>query len=216
AEAGSWPNWLRGAWLARSGLIALGLASYWSVVDNAFLADDFDFIYRTRFMGVDWISGEFPPVQPRMPLIRPLAIPLFLLAHSLFGIHPEGYHATNLLLHLINALLIHAIVRQLWPGLAFLSAALFVTSPLIVEGPAWISARFDLLMSACYLAGVLALLRDRPFLAALGGTGAVLAKESGMTFPVVALGISLLRRRGWRPAVPALAVGVAYFALRAL
>lgn len=42
-----------------------------------------------------------------------------VLDHGVFGLRPEGYHLTNLLLHVTNGLLVLAIVRVALPPLAF-------------------------------------------------------------------------------------------------
>jgi hypothetical protein len=204
--------------LAVIALVGLGLAAYGSTLDNGFQGDDFLLVARARFVpATEALRGELAPrAKADAAFIRLLTIPLYKLDHALYGLRPAGYHVTNVLLHLANGLLLYAILRQGFPDLAFVASGLFLTAPLTVEAVAWIAARFDLLMAACYLAGVLALLAGRPYLAALAAAGAMLSKESGVTFPLTALGLSLLRGRGVAPALPACAVGVAYLALRLL
>jgi hypothetical protein len=77
--------------------------------------------------------------------------PVTWLSHmldiELFGLEPAGHHLTNLLLHVLNALLLFGLLerttRRLWPS-AFV-AALFALHPLHVESVAWISERKDVL-----------------------------------------------------------------------
>ncbi|MDB6121834.1 MAG: Tetratricopeptide 2 repeat protein [Pedosphaera sp.] len=77
--------------------------------------------------------------------------PLTWLSHivdfHLFGFNAAGHHATNLLLHIANVLLLFLLLRRMtgttWPS-AFV-AALFAWHPLHVESVAWISQRADLL-----------------------------------------------------------------------
>jgi hypothetical protein len=204
--------------LALVGLLGLGLAAYWSTLDNGFQGDDFAYVFRARFISTaDSVRGEFSaPPRPQPDFVRPLAVLLYTADHALYGLHPGGYHATNVLLHLTAGLLLYAILRQSLPDVAFVASGLFLTAPLTVESVAWIASRFDLLMATCYLAGVLALLAGRPYLSALGAAGAMLSKESGVTFPLAALAISFLRGRGVGPVLPACAVGAGYLALRLL
>ena len=77
--------------------------------------------------------------------------PLTWLSHmldsQLYGLDPRGHHATSVLLHLANSLLVHALFMSL-TGAFWRSAAvalLFAIHPLHVEPVAWVSGRKDLL-----------------------------------------------------------------------
>jgi hypothetical protein len=85
--------------------------------------------------------------------------PVTMLSHmldvELFGLHAGGHHATNVLLHLLNTILLFFLFRAMsgGPWLSALLAALFAVHPLHVENVAWISERKDLL---CAFFGLLA------------------------------------------------------------
>ncbi len=66
---------------------------------------------------------------------------------QLFGMNPAGHHATNLVVHIINALLVFFLFRRLTsdPAKSFIVAALFALHPLHVESVAWIAERKDVL-----------------------------------------------------------------------
>jgi len=70
-----------------------------------------------------------------------------MLDYKLFGLNAGGYHATNVLLHLLSVLLLFALFSrmtvEIWKS-AFV-AALFALHPLGVESVAWIALRKDLL-----------------------------------------------------------------------
>jgi tetratricopeptide (TPR) repeat protein len=75
---------------------------------------------------------------------------------SVWGLMPGGFHATNVLLHAVNAALLFFVLRGL-TGAVWRSAAvalLFAVHPLRVESVAWITERKDVL-SVCF--GLLAL-----------------------------------------------------------
>jgi tetratricopeptide (TPR) repeat protein len=93
--------------------------------------------------------------------------PLTWLSHmldvELFGLDPAGHHATNLLLHVANSLLLFAVLRAATrePGPSAVVAALFALHPTHVESVAWVAERKDvlstlfwLLATASYLATV--------------------------------------------------------------
>lgn len=71
----------------------------------------------------------------------------------IFGMNPGGHHFTNVIFHLVNALLLFFILNRATGG-AFQSgfvAALFALHPLHVESVAWISERKDVLSTLFWL-----------------------------------------------------------------
>ena len=78
-------------------------------------------------------------------------LPVNILSHMLdcqiFGLDPRGHHATSILLHALNGVLLFVVFRsvtgRIWPS-AFVAAA-FALHPLRVESVAWISERKDVL-----------------------------------------------------------------------
>lgn len=93
--------------------------------------------------------------------------PVVLLAYALefrvFGMHPWGFHAVSLLLHLANTMLAFLLLRRLDGRLvvATAGAALFALHPMRVESVAWISDQKDLLAALFFLGALLAWLRWR-------------------------------------------------------
>lgn len=69
------------------------------------------------------------------------------LDHAIYGDAATGYHVTNLILHLLNALLVLAIVRRLTKrdAVAWGAAFLFALHPAAIQSVAWISERKGLL-----------------------------------------------------------------------
>ena len=80
--------------------------------------------------------------------------PLTWLSHMLdvqvFGLNAGGHHATSVLLHLLNTLLVFGLLRSatgaVWRSAVV--AALFALHPLKVESVAWVSERRDVLSTA--------------------------------------------------------------------
>lgn len=108
--------------------------------------------------------------------------PLTMLSHTLdaelFGIHPRGPHAVNVLIHALNASLLFVVLVKItarrWP--ASLCAAVFALHPLRVESVAWISERKDLLSGLLFLLTLTAYTRyiERPSAARYTHTAACL------------------------------------------
>ncbi|MBW1845253.1 MAG: tetratricopeptide repeat protein, partial [Deltaproteobacteria bacterium] len=87
---------------------------------------------------------------------HPLTWISFLIDVDLYGLNPGGFHATNLLLHALNSLVLYAFLFSATGSRtrSFIVAALFAVHPLHVESVAWVSERKGLL---CGLFGLLSL-----------------------------------------------------------
>ncbi|MBZ0165634.1 MAG: tetratricopeptide repeat protein, partial [Candidatus Omnitrophica bacterium] len=83
----------------------------------------------------------------------PLTILSFALEYPFFGNEPRGYHAVNLILHILNVGLLYVLIRLLGFALttATLASLLFAIHPVHVESVAWVTERKDVLYSFFYL-----------------------------------------------------------------
>jgi tetratricopeptide (TPR) repeat protein len=83
----------------------------------------------------------------------PLTWLSLMLDFEFYGLEAGGYHLTNLLFHIANALLLFLLLKrmtgQLWQS-AFV-AALFAIHPLRVESVAWVTERKDVLSTLFWL-----------------------------------------------------------------
>jgi tetratricopeptide (TPR) repeat protein len=132
----------------------------------------------------------------------------------LWGLHAAGYHATNLLLHVGEVLLLWTILRRLRIPGAYLAAALFAVHPVNVESVAWIAQRKTLLAMLFYLLSIYCFLRGAPLppratgdpgaappdrfwtaLSLIAFTLGMLSKGSVAMLPAVLLGLVLGYRR---------------------
>lgn len=141
-----------------------------------------------------WKSPDHP--QRARFFYRPLVTISFFLDYSLWGENAFGFHATNLILHVLSVLLVYACFSILADReLAFVSAALFAVHPVHTESVTWISGRTDLLASMLVLASFLCYLSiSRRGSVALRGAVclfyllAMLSKEVAIVFPgIIAL-----------------------------
>ena len=87
----------------------------------------------------------------------------YALDYAFWGLDPRGYHATNVLLHVLASVLVFLVARRLlrsrlWAATA---AVLFALHPVHVEAVAWVSARKDVLSTVLLMVSVLAFFRWR-------------------------------------------------------
>jgi len=126
--------------------------------------------------------------------------PLTWLSHAwdvqMFELDPGGHHDTNLLLHVVNALVLFWVLQRAtgYVGRSAMVAALFALHPINVESVAWVSQRKNLLSMLFFLLALEAyrryVLEPRAgryiMVAALFALG-LMAKPQVVTFPFVLL-----------------------------
>jgi tetratricopeptide (TPR) repeat protein len=170
---------------------------------------------------------------------RPTFVAFLTMEHRWFGLSgATGWHAANLVLHVLCTVLSFAFVRALGMPtvLAGAAALLFAVHPAHVESVAWISASPDLLMTAGLLSSLLLIVwalregrwRGAKIAAAAGAyVLAMGSKESAVLFPVLVVvvvgqltqgpgGPRTRLRRGVLWSLPFWGVAGAYLAARLL
>jgi tetratricopeptide (TPR) repeat protein len=144
----------------------------------------------------------------------PVTYSTLWLEWRLWGLHPLGYHLTNLALHVTEAVLLAVVLRRLRAPGAWLAALIFAVHPVNVESVAWIAQRKNLMAMLFYLLAILWFLKAEDTVAAVdSGTEplprlrrwywlsliafslAMLSKGSVATLPLVLAGIICWRRR---------------------
>jgi hypothetical protein len=126
------------------GLLALvTLAVYWPVVRCEFIhGDDPDYVTQNPHVrgGLTWSNLRWAFAARYANNWHPLTWISHMLDCQLYGLNPAGHHATNLLFHGANTVLIFLVLRRMtcahWRS-AFV-AALFALHPLHVESVAWV------------------------------------------------------------------------------
>ena len=93
---------------------------------------------------------------------HPLTWMSHMLDCQLYGLKPGGHHATNVLLHALNSvvlfLVLHRMTRAFWRSAML--AALFAWHPLHVESVAWVAERKDVLSGLFFILTIWAYARS--------------------------------------------------------
>ena len=137
-------------------LLVLGVfAAYWPVVGYEFTDfDDPQYVSRNPQVlnGLSW-SGVVWAFTHLYVNWHPLTWLSHMLDVQLFGMHAGGHHATSVLFHAANTVLLFLLLKRLtnatWRS-AFV-AALFGLHPLHVESVAWVAERKDVLSTFFFM-----------------------------------------------------------------
>jgi tetratricopeptide (TPR) repeat protein len=144
------------------------LTAFLSVLRNGFVnwGDSANFLSNPDYRGLGWAQIRWMFTTAYLGHYIPLTWLTLGLDYALWGMKPAGYHATSMLLHMVNALLFYLVARRLL-GLAFrargshidagaaVAALLFSLHPLRVEAVAWVTGRRDLVLGLFALLAVL-------------------------------------------------------------
>lgn len=140
------------------------LAVYWPVTGYDFIAlDDNLYVVENPHIqngltgkGIAWAMTTLDATN-----WHPLTWLSLLADYELYGLNAAGYHATSLLLHILNVLLLFLVLRRMTgkDGRAAVVAALFAVHPLNIESVVWIAERKNLLSTLFWILTVLAYVR---------------------------------------------------------
>ncbi|HXY33217.1 MAG TPA: hypothetical protein VEI07_03255, partial [Planctomycetaceae bacterium] len=205
---------LRRTFVLGALLVGLTLAVYGQTCRFDFIVlDDPSYVKWNRYVldglkpsSVKWAVAQFNDAN-----WIPLTWLSLMLDATFFHNWPDGYHITNVLLHVANVLLVFIVFTRMTQSAAKSAfvAALFAIHPLHVESVAWVTERKDVL---CTFFGLLSLWayvsyarepRRSRYVAAFGFLAlSLLAKQTFVTLPCVFLLLDYwpLNRLGLLPA----------------
>jgi tetratricopeptide (TPR) repeat protein len=181
-------------------LLAAAVAlAYWAVLGNGFVYyDDPVYVTENRWVlaGLTWDSLWQAWTTEHGGNWHPLTGMSHMLDCQLFGRAPSGHHATSLLLHVANTILVWLLLGRMTGSTwrSALVAALFGLHPLHVESVAWVSERKDVLSTLFWLLATLAYAgyvrapgRARLALVAVALAVGLAAKQMLVTLPLTLL-----------------------------
>jgi protein O-mannosyl-transferase len=135
-------------------IIGTVLVVYMPSINGSFIFDDEKFLAENdEIRAADglyrcWCTNETLEYYP-------LSYSTFWLQWRMWGERPCGYHATNVILHAAESLLIWTVLRRLSIPGAFLAALIFAVHPVNVESVAWIQQLRNLLAMLFFLLSTL-------------------------------------------------------------
>ncbi|HVZ64537.1 MAG TPA: tetratricopeptide repeat protein [Lacunisphaera sp.] len=149
-------------------ILVLVLASYWPALHGGILWDDPAHIPRRdlrSWSGLVRIWTDVKSTQQYYPVL----FSAFWAEYRLWGDHTLGYHLVNVALHSTSCCLLAWLLMRLWrsraelnpvagaiwPGAAWIAAALFAAHPVCVESIAWMTEQKNALSLVFYLAAAL-------------------------------------------------------------
>jgi tetratricopeptide (TPR) repeat protein len=184
-------------------IIVIGVVVYANSFLGTFVYDDHgNIVYNQR------IRQIWPPWSVLAGNARPIGSLSFAVNYGIHGLRLFGYHAVNLLIHLLAALTLYGICRrtftrgQLAPrygpaacGLALAVAVLWMVHPLQTQSVTYVVQRLEALMGLFYLLTLYCFIRAQDSPRRLGWySGAVVCcalgmgtKEVMVTAPVMVL-----------------------------
>jgi len=140
-------------------VIAACALAYANALAGPFVFDDLPAIVENELLPPTTFTEWFSAPAGSTASGRPLVAFSFALNHALFGEVVTGWHATNLILHALCALVLLGLTRETLtrtghehPGpIAFAVALLWSLHPLLTDAVNLVASRSELLVSLAYL-----------------------------------------------------------------
>jgi tetratricopeptide (TPR) repeat protein len=204
-------------WVA-AAVLAVSIGAVYAPSCNApFIFDDIDTIIRNDSIKTDWpligTDSQPGPLNPPANIptaARPLVNLSFAINYKFGELNPIGYHAVNVVIHFLSAMLLYSILRHtlrlpFFAGrfdsaaavLALATALIWALHPLQTEAVIYATQRTELMMGLFYLATLHCCIRYWEFLPRPAGQRlwailAVLACLAGMASKEVMVSAPLI------------------------
>ncbi len=181
--------------IAISLILIVTSVVYMPSMQNGFVWDDEEYIVTNKMIK----KLSLPNFQKMFTTFyignyHPLTLLSFAVEYRYFGLHPQPYHATNIIIHLMNCVLVFLLIYMISNSIvaSCIAGLLFGVHPLHVESVAWISGRKDVLYALFFLASLISYLgfikeqkRIYYYLALSLFVMSLLSKSMAVTLPLV-------------------------------
>ncbi|MEO5568309.1 MAG: tetratricopeptide repeat protein [Gemmatimonadaceae bacterium] len=194
-------------WSLAAGVAALALAASWIGIRNDFAYDDVFIVENNqliRDLG-NWLKvfqRPYWPIQWGADGYRPLTVLAFMLEWVATGGQAWIFHATNIVLYTVSAVMVFFLARTCLPlAGAWAAAALFAVHPLHVEAVANVVGQAELLVAVFVIPAVTIYINGRNandlsvgrmIAIAVLFVLACLSKEHGIVLPFLLLAAELI------------------------
>ena len=181
-------------------ILLLGLFSYRNAFTAGFVYDDVITVVGNVYLGNLEYLGYLFKNHPG----RALGYFSFFINEKVFGLTPLPYHAVNVFLHLLTAIILYFFMLHLFQAylkiktvssaghrVALAVSFLFVVHPIQTQAVTFVSQRFTVLAALFYLLTLTFYLRSRMLLALLFSMCAYISKENSYTIPLAVAAIEL-------------------------
>lgn len=187
------------AWVALAALVAHARTAAFGFVgldDRDLIVDDQAFLAHPSALWRAFGRAYMASVDAGHAYYRPLVTVSYALNAWFGGARPALYHATNVAVFAVAAVLVHRVLLRLGMGwrLALVGATAFAWHPALVSAVAWIPGRNDTLLAVFALSSWLAFLGGRIAWHLVLFALALLTKETAVALPIVCLSHVLLSR----------------------
>jgi tetratricopeptide (TPR) repeat protein len=176
---------------------------YFNSLFNGFVFDDIGTIVENKYIAD--LTGNFPSffstsyfkIAGAEASYRPVATLSYFVFYAIAGLNPFWYHLGSLILHILNVILVYALVNVIQKDktAALIAGLLFACHPVLTEAVNCISFNEDLLATLFYLLSLVLYLKIKPdaeasvtkvfFLSLLFYFLGLLSKEMAITLPAV-------------------------------
>lgn len=193
-------------------LVAVTVAVYANTLWNRFAFDDYWIIqtnsrvHQLRDLGLIWGTPYWPTFGSELGLYRPFVIFAYALQWAVADGQPWFFHGVNVVLHTAAALLVFALLAELWSTkAAFIGALLFAVHPVHTEAVANVVGQAELWAAVTTL-GACVIYARRPLKDARVGIATVvvitilyalglLSKEASITLPALLVLLDITQGR---------------------
>ncbi len=151
-------------------IIILIAISYLNSLSVYFIWDDYSSVVSNANIRSLSLKNIFKPMYPddspniaKVPLYyRPLQVLSYIFDYRVWKLNPFGYHITNIILHIANAILLYSLLLILFKDslFAFWGSSLFGTHPVFTSSVTYISGRADILSVFFLLAMLIAFIKS--------------------------------------------------------
>ena len=169
-----------------AGLVLAGVLLFGPSFNDPFHFDDTLITNDSNVTNPAQWAHFFNPLH-----LRQLTFFTFYLNHLVGGNDPSGYHLVNVGIHVTNAVLLYWLVAGFAePWIAIAAAGVFLVHPVQSEPVLYVYERSTLLACFFSLLALLALTRDRRWVAIVMFLCAFESKEAAIAVPLVAVFLS--------------------------